>query len=876
VSRRNPGGTAHREPGRWLGAPVPRETAPLALRGVCEFLTWDDRTVFAWYRLDPQRWSFLTGDDRRAILAEQATGYAELLGRQMKMRTTFRPYPAYQWAEQMDYRTPNPIDPLAFDALLTESQRLLHAMDNSEAEHYLGVEVGPRAPLDRIAARLQPEALYRRWKLHERTIRILEEDIAAVDRAVMHSLGGRRVTAPELDWLLDRSRALGVPPTVAQQPDPSGLWASTDLHAYTDGVEVEETPFSPYVVVHDRRSGRDVSRYVTVLTLGRVDAVDWPPLDLPLLAVPLACGFPVEMAVTGQLLTGKAVSRNLSRTITRIHSQMEDYADARMTAPPGMRNRAQHAQSVGEELESPVDATSGRWRGWVRFAVSGATPQETADRADRLKKAFARRHVPVAREPQCRELVAEFIPHEPVAYGSYVRQWPARMFAATLPQVTSSLGDRRGFVIGHTVVGPRRPVMLDPNYGPMELSAPGLCPVIAGLGGGKSFLLGLVAEQAATAGIGTTILDPSQGAFARLTTTPHLKRGARLLDLAYGKPGSMSPWAVIADPRRDHFPPGEQGEEQWNDARAEAARERMVLAEDVCRALLPPDLGNSGDVRLTLTDAVSAVGGVPGASLFDVIDELGRLGDLASRVGRHLRNLSDYPRARLFFDAGRVEPIEETLVVVTFSGLVIPQLGTDRTQWTTEEQIAVPLLNLSTALTFRRVARKPKDERHLAIFDELGILEQFSSFRAVFTRFSRDSRKLNTFVGKADQTPHGIARLGLLPFVGSAFVGVADSDEAAMASLDILKVKPDPAYADVIARLPRPKPSRPLPYRDFIYRDATGVVDRVRVRADHRPGLADLLDTTPRPAESGTRAVEGPVPHQLTQSTSGGDGGEAA
>jgi hypothetical protein len=871
----------HQEPDRQLEAKVPRETTTLALRGVCDFLTWDDRTVFAWYRLDPQRWSFLTVDDRRGILAEQATGYGELLGRKMKLRTTFRPYPAYNWAQQLDYRTPNPLNPDAFDELLTESQRLLRTMDNSEAQHYLGIEVGPRTPIDRLAAQLHPEALYRRWGLHERTIRRLDEDIAAVDRSVMQSIGGRRVTPPELDWLIDRSRALGVPPSKSQQPDPSGLWATTDLHAYTDGIEVEEPPFSPHVVVHDRRGQRDITQFVTVLTLGRVDAVDWPPLDLPLLAVPLACGFPVEVSVTGQLLTGQAVARNLRRTITRIHSQMDDYADARMNAPLGMHDRADHAQSVGEELESPVDATSGRWRGWVRFAVSGTTPQEVADRTDRLRKAFARRHVPLMREPQCRELLAEFIPHERVAYGSYVRQWPVRMLAATLPQVTSSIGDRRGFLIGHTVIGPRRPVMLDPNFGPMELSAPGLCPVIAGLGGGKSFLLGLVAEQAATAGIGTTILDPSQGAFARLTNTSHLRAGSRLVDLAYGKPGSMSPWAVVAEPRRDHYPPGDEGEEQWNDARAEAARERMVLAEDVCRALLPPDLGNSGDVRLTLTDAISAVGGAPGASLFDVVDELSKLGALATRVGRHLRNLAEYPRARLFFDTGQVEPIDETLVVITFSGLVIPQLGTDRMQWTTDEQISVPLLNLATALTFRRVARKPKDERHLAIFDELGILEQFSSFRAMFTRFSRDSRKLNTFVGKADQTPHGIIRLGLLPFVGSAFVGVADSDEAAMTSLDILKVKPDAAYADVIARLPRPSPSRPLPYRDFIYRDATGVVDRVRVRADHRPGLTELLDTTPRPADTGGRAVPAldgasAATPSLPRGASGGDGGEAA
>jgi hypothetical protein len=385
--------------------------------------------------------------------------------------------------------------------------------------------------------------------------------------------------------------------------------------------------------------------------------------------------------------------------------------------------------------------------------------------------------------------------------------------------------------------------MLHPQYGPEELDGAGLCPVIAGLGGGKSYLLGLIAEQAALRGTGTTVLDPSAGAFARLARMPHLRGAARVIDLVNGAPGALSPWVVIADPRRDHF----DSEEQWRAALDVAAQERMVLAEDICRSLLPVDLANDRDLRLALTEAVAEVGGDPDRGLREVVARLGRKGSAGESASRFLVNLAGYPRASLFFESGQDrEPIDETLVVITFSGLVIPQAGVDRTQWTTEEQLSVPLLNLATALTFRRVARKPRTERHVALFDELGILEQFPSFRGVFTRFSRDSRKLNTFVGKADQTPRGVVGMGLLPFIGSAFVGVTDDDEAAAESLPILGLKPEPRYAEVLRRLPRPKPGRPLDHRDFIYRDPAGLVERVRITTAHRPALRNVLDTTPR------------------------------
>ncbi len=834
---------------------------PLRLRGTAGHFTFDDNSIWAWYTLTPQRWSFLTDSERAGTLSAQATGYGELIGRPMKLRVTHQPYPAHEWARRLDSDSPKRLDLDSFDALLRDTQRVMHHLSTAEARHYVGFEVGPRGGIDKIVDGFLPHQAYdwvvRRAGLDDRMLRRLSTDIDQVDQVVTERLDGRRATPAEIDFLIDRSRALGIPPA-AGHPNPEAPAGEGDLYPYTDGIEVIEKPFERHLSVIDRRGDHDVTSYVTVLTLGRVERLPWPPPHLPLLAIPTALGFPVEICVTGKLMSGLDAQRSMNRQLIRVSSQLKDYQDQGLTPPPALELREHHARQIGGELEEPIPAVSSRWRGWIRFAVAGSTEAEVARRTQRLMQLYREHHIPIHREPQTRELLNEFMPHERVGSAAYVRQMPVRMFASALPQVTSAVGDRSGPLMGSTVSGPRRPVLMHPQFGPEQLEGPGLCPVISGLGGGKSFLLGLAVEQNVLRGIGATVLDPSAGAFPRLAAMPHLRQHARVIDLVNGRPGSLSPWAVVAEPRRDHY----DTDDDWRTAVKVAAQERMVLAEDICRSLLPAELAGHRDLRLALTDAISDVGGDPDRNLYQVVQALGTKGDLAASASRFLMKMADYPRASLFFDTGATrEIVDETLLVVTFSGLVIPQAGTDRSTWTTEEQISVPLLNLATALTFRRVARKPRTERHMVVFDELGILQEFPSFRAAFTRFSRDSRKLNTQVLKADQTPNGVINMGLLPFVGSAWVGVTDDDQAAMDALQILGLKPDARYAQVLRGLPRSKPERPLSYRDFVYRDPAGRVERVRVSADHRPGLITALDTTPRQQRAAADDVQIPELH---------------
>lgn len=821
---------------------------PLRLRGAARNFTWDTTGVWAWFVLAPSRWSFLTDDAREKILSAQAAGWAELDGRQFQVRVTHRPYSGQQWAHRLDRDNPDQLDRDAFRQMTDDTREQMQVMSTAEAVHYLGVQVGPRGVLDRVTAALPGrvyDVLDRRWRIAGRDQRRLRTDIARVTQTVTDSLDGWPAEPHEVDFLIGQSRGLGCRPgPAAPNTAPVG---PLDVFAYTDGVDVTEHPAEPYLTVRDTRGDRrPVSRYVTVLTLGRADRIQWPPPHLPLLAISNSLGFPVEVNVTGRILTGRAAERGLNRQLVRVTSEINAYLEVGETPPPALTARRDHALRVGSDLEEPVPADSARWKGHVRFAVSGDTPEQVADRAQKLREAYLAQHIPLHREPQARELAAEFIPHEPVGSAAYDRQTPVKMFAAFLPQVTSEVGDRSGVLIGTTVSGPRRPVLFHPNAGPEVHQHAGLVPIIGGLGSGKSFLAGLITEQSLLCGVRATVLDPSAGAFTRLAERPELAAHSRVIDLVHGLPGSLSPWAVVADPHRDHF----DTDQQFRDAVVLAGRERMVLAEDVCRALLPAELAGNTDLRMALTDAVSDVGGDQDRSLYHVVDALGRgSGDLAQAAARYLTRMADYPRAYLFFDnTDKRETIEEALVVVTFSGLSLPKVGDDRSRWTTEQQVSVPLLNLATALTFRRVARKPRRERHLLVLDELGILQDFPSFRSVFTRVSSDSRKLNTGVLQLAQHPRTVIDMDLLPYVGSAFVGATKSKDAAEAALRILGVDDhdDGRYARVLRELPRPgRNDRRIDYRDFLYGDNCDRVERVRVTAGHRPGLGDVLDTNP-------------------------------
>jgi hypothetical protein len=80
----------------------------------------------------------------------------------------------------------------------------------------------------------------------------------------------------------------------------------------------------------------------------------------------------------------------------------------------------------------------------------------------------------------------------------------------------------------------------------------GYYPIVAGLGGGKSTLIGVIIGKTGAAGIPWTCVDPA-GRLGRLGRTAPLRAHARALDLVNGHPGSLNTYRLVADPHPDDF-----------------------------------------------------------------------------------------------------------------------------------------------------------------------------------------------------------------------------------------------------------------------------------------------------------------------------------
>ena len=177
--------------------------AGLALRRISGHCTVTADRITAWYRLDPQGWSFRPDSIREQLIIDAADTYAQLGKRELHLRVTTRPYPVSRWAAAHDANAPAPL-PGWREHLLTD-QRHLSGRSMADKEVYLGVQIPARKGLYQALGGLA-------GTFSDREVAALSKQIRATDE-VMASPGmeGAPATPRELEWLLHRSCSLGLP-----------------------------------------------------------------------------------------------------------------------------------------------------------------------------------------------------------------------------------------------------------------------------------------------------------------------------------------------------------------------------------------------------------------------------------------------------------------------------------------------------------------------------------------------------------------------------------------------------------------------------------------------------------------------------------------
>jgi hypothetical protein len=860
-------GTATRKKGRRLPGEqvVPSYTPSIAVRSIDGHLVRTGQDVFAWYRLSPQRWSFRSDSQRQDLIAAIAGQYAELQGRWLHLRVTNRPYPIRMWAEahvrNARDRLPDTPGALSFDDYMIGEQQQLMGRSMAEKEVYLGVQVQTRTVVDRAVERAAP--LLRRVfpDAVDAELVALDSEIEHLDQVVgSPGLDGRPVTAEEISWLMHRSCSLGLPAPRRLPAVPGAPWEPEDLASFTDAADMHQEPYSPTVTVRGRTgSNAGVTRHVAVLTVGLMHGLQIPEIDDPWMQRSDRLPASVEWSARIYVRRPEEVGHELQRQMNKVRSQVRHYTEEHGLEPPtSLARQASRVLEIDDEMTSGFTALATRVRSWWRLAVSGPTERDALRLAQQLldlyKPKIAIEH-PEAQYAMARE----FIPGEPLANGAYLRRGSVVWAASAVPQATAEVGDRRGILLGETCTATRRPVAWDPWMAQEVRDASGLTAIVAGLGGGKSFLGGGTVYKTLRAGAHWTLLDPS-GPLAELCKLPELRDYARPINLLNAQPGILNPYRVVAEPELDHFVDEDDPERSWRRERALAAATRRRLVLDVLTGLLPYEVARLPQTRIVLLRAVRAVGGRPDAHPGLVFDALRRD---ASEHHEHAVVVADFldeirERMSLLIPEVDADPYserrEDRLTVLTMAGLTLPKDSVGREHWTDAEALGVEMLNLAAWLTQRSIYERPKNERKGVWIDEAFFLSEVPTGRVLMNRFARDSRKWNVRVLLSSQVPADFLRIqGFVSLLDSVFVGRLDDEPAQTDALRLLKVPVDAGYEQVVAALGRrPGPrnnkvERDRAPRQFIFGDGAGGVERIRIdfNGPHLAHLRAALDTTP-------------------------------
>jgi hypothetical protein len=826
----------------------------LATKGIVGNLQIANGSLWAWYQVGPVAWAFTSDPARHAVWDALVGRFAGLGGRAIKLRTTTKPYPAYEFARTLDADTPHPLPDVAgafsFGDYLTEQQKRLQSSLLDEKVVYLGVQVGP-APKPAVWKQLTEPP---RGPLPVGPVKALTDEVRKLDQHVRGGgLNAAPATARQMAWLMHRSVGMGMP--VSMHAGVAGdVWTPTDLYAFTESVTWTSSPLGATVRVAGVVAGQEIVRYAAVLSLGRMPDRRFPEDGRdPWMLAADKLPFPVEWVASGALVKGKDLASTAKFELDRAINIEKHYRDEHdMEPPPAVARGKAHAVRTYDEVTEGEPKDAVRFSGPVRVAVYADTPDQALINARDLIDTYGESHqIELAHPKGQREMLREFIPGEGWSTTGYQRRMPVKYFAAAMPHISSSVGTDSGPYLGYTVSTARRAFRIDPHFPMEQLNNPGLVPIVAEPGGGKSHAVGMLSYHGVKQGQPTAILDPS-GPLGRLCALPELAPHSRLFNLTRSPAGTLSPPQLIPVPKPHEFH-GETAEDDWLAAVKRAAGERRQLLLDTLRMLLPADLlANHGTDRV-LRDAVRVLGGGADANPSDIMRILKDQGtELALEIRGLLFDAAEYPLGELIFPTSGEISVDraddKALVVITMPGLVPPDTGSDPREWSTEQRYTLPLLHLAAFYTSRFIYGQNMHQRKNIFLDENHFMGSWGSGKALFIRLSRDSRKWNTAVWAASQHPDDVLVGKVESLIGGALVGrLEDAETARIATTQLLRAPEE--YAQVVTGLsPRPAPGQSIDsgkVGEFLYRDAYGRVAKVRFDAAWHPELLAALNTTP-------------------------------
>lgn len=830
--------------------PTEEVARPLRTRAVYRNLQLTDDGVWAWFRLGAVAWDYKSSGDQASVLQGHSMRWADLSGLEVQMRRLSHPVDHEGWGRRLFRATPAPIetpeDAPTFLDLIHGAERRIASLGLTTPITYIGVRITEQTPTEDHHLRCIHNGCTKDAK-HEK----LHQELVRVTSTVGKSgWRGKPISSRVWGWLTQESTALGCPVDVQALAGDPDVWTDDDVTAFTNSTHVSAAPGDMTVTVRAIREGHEHVRHVAVLTAGRMeDQDDEHPSFIPWLTASDNMPFPVDWSARFRILPPQEALTDAERAHRRAKSIRSGYVDDHGEKPPPRYDRGiLDAERIVDEIHEGTREVRPRLAGVLRAAVSGATPAEAIENSRTLTAFYAENcrialHHLYGQYAQTRE----FIPGESYSKIGYQRRMPTYYAATAAPNAGVQLGDGEGMYLG---ASGHRAVFFDPTWGPRHNKS-GLVVLPGNLGSGKSTLLGAFAEFMVRSGHQTVIFDPS-GPLAVLTKMPAFRDVAQVVELAGADPGTLNPFWLLPDPRREDHGTDKEFEQEFREVTAE----RMDLMIDAANMLLEEEMPGA---RKAIARAVSQVGGAYGTNPWRVVRALEQGSEVAQDVAQQLRDASRMKGASLIFpedqdaETVRARGLGDALfTVITMRGLATPRTS-DARRWSRAERMSVPVQHLAARYALRAMTanKRPKliavDETKLATGGD-------SAFRGAVMRGTRDSRKFNTCFVLLGQNPSDMLTLDeegeFENLIGAAFVGRLKGKKSAAAGLQVLGAPTDHGYEEALLQQ---SAENDTPGR-FVFRDWNGNVGTLDVDLWWRPDLLAALDTTPPSADDSAEA----------------------
>ncbi len=321
----------------------------------------------------------------------------------------------------------------------------------------------------------------------------------------------RPVRGVELQWLVRRMfcRGLGEPP-VDELHEPRALAFERNGEAVLAPLEGDVLRWCESEIEHRGRLLRIESELGTSwqaqLVLGAVpEKVTFPGARAELMFdPPESLPFGIDIGMSARFLPSEVALRMARRRI----QDADQILRAESSGDQGVSDLGYERTQEARDLLSYLQASSRPplLRATVVIGVGASGPEELEQRVEMVRRAYGevRLHRPLGDQLR---LFTQHMPGQRSTVSGYGDTFTTEQVAAMMPTATHVAGGRRGFLLGHTLSGSRRPVLFNLREG-SERNGNTTILSVGALGSGKTTLAQKLQYEAFLQGARVIDCDP--------------------------------------------------------------------------------------------------------------------------------------------------------------------------------------------------------------------------------------------------------------------------------------------------------------------------------------------------------------------------------